>query len=444
MNQAAGETGVLGNLFADSEVQALFSDGATIRAMLAVEAALATAQGVLGMIPQSAAEEIATAAKLLDPEPALLGAATESAGVPVIALVAALRGALSATAAPYVHWGATSQDIMDTGLVLRLAQALDILLRRLARVGDQLAELADRHRATLMAARTRTQQAVPTTFGLKAALWLQPLIRHRHRLGELRPRLLVVQLGGAGGTQAAWGGDGLALSEAVARALALAAPLAPWHGQRDGLAELAGWLSLLSGSLGKIGGDLCLMAQSEVGEVVDGAGGGSSTMPQKANPIRSETLVALARSNAGHIAAMHQALIHDHERDGTAWPLEWLTLPQMAVQTGAALAAAEGIFETLEVVSERMRRNLQASNGLVLAEAAAFALAAHMPRAAARDLVARACADVARSGRHLVAILGEISDAPLDWQALANPANYLGSSNQLIDRILADWRATGE
>ena len=440
MSRTASKAGIFDHLFADPDIQALFSDAAAMRAMLAVEAALARAQGVLGMIPQSAAEEISNTANLLDPDATRLGTATDSAGVPVIALVTALRGAVSETAAPYVHWGATSQDIMDTGLVLVLERALDILLRRMARVGDQLAALADENRATLMAARTRTQQAVPTTFGLKAALWLHPLARHCRRLDELRPRLLAVQLGGAGGTQAAWGGDGPALSEAVARALSLAAPAAPWHGQRDGLVEFAGWLALVSGSLGKIGADLTLMAQSEVGEIVDGAGGSSSTMPQKANPIRSETLVALARSNAGLIATMHQALIHNHERDGMAWPLEWLTLTQMAVQTGAALAAAEGIFDTLEVRSERMAQNLEASNGLLLAEAAAFALAAHMPRAAARDLVARACADVAHSGRHLIAVLSEISDAAVDWQALEDPANYLGSADQLIDSILAEWR----
>ena len=326
---------------------------------------------------------------------------------------------------------------MDTGLVLRLRDALALLTGRLDAMIAALAAQAEAHRGVVMAARTRAQQATPTTFGLKIATWLAPLIRHRERLSELRPRLLVVQFGGASGTLAALGDMGIRVMEALAAELDLAAPPLPWHTQRDGLAELAGWLSLVSASLGKIGGDLTLLAQSEVGEVRAGAAGGSSTMPQKANPVGAETLVALARFNAGLLSVLHQAVPQSQERDGVGWTLEWLTLPQMAVATGAALRHAQALLESLEVDAARMRANLEAANGLILAESASFALAGHMPGPEAQALVKAACAEAAAAGRHLIDLLAERTDAPVDWQALRDPAAYLGDSDVLIDRVLA-------
>ncbi|MEE8213900.1 MAG: adenylosuccinate lyase family protein, partial [Alphaproteobacteria bacterium] len=384
---------------------------------------------------------IAEVAESLELDPAALAPGTASAGVPVPALVAALRAAVGAEAGAYVHWGATSQDLMDSGLVLRLRAVLDALDGRLVGAIETLAALAQEHRGTVMAARTRSQQALPTTFGLKAAGWLLPLARHRERLAQLRPRLLAVQFGGGAGTLAALGEDGVEVMEALATELGLAIPPAPWHSQRDGIAELAAWFALVTGSLGKIGEDLVLLAQSEVGEVTTrggpGGGGGSSTLPQKTNPVAAEALVTLARFNAGLLTPATEALLQAQERGGAAWALEWLTLPQMAAATGAALRLAAAALDGLVVDTARMAANLEASNGLILAEAASFALAGHMPRPEAQALVKAACAEAAESGRHLMDVLAEMSEAPLDWAGLKDPAGYLGAADALIDRILA-------
>jgi 3-carboxy-cis,cis-muconate cycloisomerase len=438
-----------GDLFSDREIVALLDDRARLRAMLEVEAALARVQGRLGVIPAAAATRIAEVAESLELDPAAPAPGTASAGVPVPALVAALRAAVGAEAGAYVHWGATSQDIMDSGLVLRLRAVLDALDGRLAGAIETLAALAQEHRGTVMAARTRSQQALPTTFGLKAASWLLPLARHRERLAQLRPRLLVVQFGGGAGTLAALGAalgaslstargeDGVAVMEALATELGLAIPPAPWHSQRDNIAELAAWFALVTGSLGKIGEDLVLLAQSEVGEATPKGGGGSSTLPQKANPVAAEALVTLARFNAGLLTPATEALLQAQERGGAAWALEWLTLPQMAAATGAALRLAAAALDGLVVDTARMAANLEASNGLILAEAASFALAGHMPRPEAQALVKAACAEAAESGRHLMDVLAEMSEAPLDWAGLKDPAGYLGAADALIDRILA-------
>ncbi len=434
------DSALYGELLSDAEVASQLDDAAQLCAMLRVEAALARVQGRLGVIPSAAAERISEVAESFAPEPASLAAATAEAGIPVPALVAALCDAIGDPAANHVHWGATSQDIIDTGLVLRLRTALEILEQRLAALTESLAALADSHRGTLMVARTRGQQAVPTTFGLKVAVWLAPLLRSRERLDQLRPRLLLLNFGGAAGTLAALGDRGPAVAEALALELGLGQPALPWHVQRDGLAELAGWLSLVTGSLGKFGQDVLLLAQSEVGELREGGGpgrGGSSTMPNKANPVASEVLVTAARLNAALLAAMHQALPQEQERGGPGWQLEWLTLPQMLVMTGCALRHALSLVENLEVDAGRMRRNLEASNGLFLAEAATFALAEHLPRPQAQDLVKAACAEAKASGRHLIDLLAETSDAPVDWARLRDPANYLGAAETLIDRVLA-------
>jgi 3-carboxy-cis,cis-muconate cycloisomerase len=433
------DSALFGKLFSDPDLALLFDDRAQIRAMVAVEAALATAEAKAGVIPRPAAEAIARAAKGADIDPASLAEGTADAGIPVPALVAALRQRLDGEAAHTLHWGATSQDIIDSALVLRLRSALDIFDRWLAALAARLAVLADRHRATVMVGRTRSQQAVPTTFGLKAAGWLVPLLDHRDRLAELRPRLLRLSFGGAAGTLAALGDRGPAVAEALAEELDLALPSMPWHSQRDSLAELGGWLSLVTGSLGKLGLDVALLAQSEVGEVREGGGrnrGGSSTMPQKVNPVSSEVLVTAARMNAGLLATLHQAMPQEHERGGPGWQLEWLTLPQMVVLTGAALRHGQALADHLEVDGARMAANLTASKGLVLAEAATFALADHMARPEAQALVKSACAQAAATDRHLMDVLAETTAAPLDWDKLKDPANYLGAADAFIDRVL--------
>lgn len=430
---------ILGPLFGDAGLAALFDDAAAVRAMVAVEAALARAEAEAGVIPRAAADRIAAAAGSFAPDLDALGEGSEQSGVPVIELVRQFRAHVGGDAAQWVHWGATSQDIVDTALVLRLREALVLMAVRLDQVIAALAALADAHRLTVMAARTRYQQALPTSFGLKCAGWMLPLLRCRERLPGLRLRLLAVQFGGAAGTLAALGDSGVAVMEALAAELDLACPPLPWHSQRDGIAELGSWLSLVTGALGKLGQDAVLLAQTEIGEVDESAGGrgGSSTMPQKANPVAGEALVAAARLNAGLLGTLHQAQIQEHERGGAGWQMEWATLPTMVVTTGAALAKAEALLARLSVAAGRMRENLGPGNGLILAEAASFALAEHMPRPEAQALVKQAVAAVLAEGGHLVDALRSRSSAPVDWERLRDPASYLGANEALIDRALA-------
>jgi len=434
-------------LFADDAVAALFEDRAQIHAMLRTEAALARASAECGVIPAEAAERIAAAAAGLDPDPAQLAAGTTASGVPVGALVDVLRQAVDQTvgsdAASWVHWGATSQDIVDTALVLRLRALTRILDTRLDTVCGGLRDLARRYAAAPITARTRSQAAVPTCFGLKAAGWAAPLQRHRTRLTELEPRLLVVQLGGAAGTRSAFGGAGDRIMMALARELELSPAPLPWHTQRDALAELAGWLSLVTGSLAKLGRDVLLLAQTEVGELHLAAAGGSSTMPHKANPVGAEILAALAQHNAALLGEMHQALVHTAERDGAAWSSEWLALPQMAVAAGAALNQVATVLDSLVVDTVRMAANLNALNGVPLAEAASFALARHMPRPEAERLVGEAAARTRRDGVHLLDHLAKATDAPVDWASLRDPAVQLETARAMVERFLAEPGAGG-
>lgn len=440
MSVSPFDSQVYQSLLSDSEIASIFSDQASIARMLDFEAALARVQGRLGLIPAEAAKAIDASLAQITLPPEALTEGTANAGVPVPALVAALRAGMDPNAGQYLHWGATSQDVMDTALVLALRDAAGILDRRLEDVIGKLSLLAEQHRGTPMAARTRSQQALPTTFGLKVAGWLAPLQRHRARLKELRPRLLALQFGGAVGTLSALGERGLEVMEALAAELDLTCPSMPWHVQRDGLAEFAAWLSLVTGSLGKTGQDIILLSQSEVGEVREsapgGARGGSSTMPQKANPVASEALVTLAGMNAALLPALHQALLQEQERGGAAWQLEWMTLPQMVVCSGAALRQAQFLAANLQADEARMRTNLETSRGLLLAEAATFAMAAHMPRPEAQALVKEACREALASGRHLMDLLAERCDAPVDWDRVREPANYLGVTDQMIDRVL--------
>jgi 3-carboxy-cis,cis-muconate cycloisomerase len=429
------------DLFGDEEVAARFSDAAEIAAMIRVEAALARAEGRLGIIPRDAADQISAALADVVVEPESLRAGFASAGVPVPDLVAALRKAVDAEAGAYVHWGATSQDIVDTGLVLRLGEVCDLLDARLGRLGDALADAAERYAELPMAARTRSQIATPTTFGLRVAGWLAPLTRCRARLKELRPRLLTAQLGGASGTLSVFEDKGLEIAAALAEELRLSRPVKPWHSERDSVAEFAGWLSLLTGAIGKMGGDLIILSRSEVGEVRAGAGGGSSTMPQKANTVGPEALVALARFNAGQIGLAHQALAHAEERDATAWSLEWMALPQMAVAAGAALRHAENLATSVRPDAARMRANLDLGGGGAMAEAASFALAAHMPRPEAQALVKQAARAAAETNGSLADTLPEIVKIELDWSTVLDPAHATGQAANLARATAAEWRA---
>lgn len=431
---------IFGPLFSDPELAAIYADQALIDHMVAVEAALARVQGQHGVIPPDAAAAITAAAPSFTVDFAALQAGVERDGVPVIDLVRQLRAHVGGDAAAYVHWGATTQDILDTAVVLQTRLALAVLEDRLQSVIAALALLADRHRATLMAGRTHSQQALPIVFGLKVANWLTPLLRHRQRLAELRPRLLVVQFGGAAGTLAALGDNGPAVQRALAEALGLGLAPMPWHTQRDTIAEPAGWLSLVTGSLAKMAQDIILLAQSEVAEVresADPSRGGSSTVPQKANPIVSEVIIAAARTNAALLGSLHQAVIQEHERGTHGWQMEWLALPQMVGLTGAALSKALFLAENLVVDAAAMRANVEASRGLMLAEALTFALAAHVGRGEAKRLVSEAIGRAVREERHLIDVARELTGAPLDWDTLSDERAYLGAADDFITRVLA-------
>mgnify|MGYP003673864350 CR=1 FL=1 len=437
------DSAIYGSLLSDAELVALFDDAAQISAMLVVEAALARAEAAVGAIPAEAGEAIALAIERAiaegSPRPDELAAGTAAAGVPIPALVERLRALVGGEAAQYVHWGATSQDITDTGLVLRLVRATAIMQRRLQTLIAALATLADAHRDTIMVGRTRGQQAVPITFGLKAAGWLAPLLRDRERLDELGKRVFVLQFGGAAGNLSALDNAGQAVARALATELRLGNPAMPWHSQRDVVTEYAGWLTTLSANLGKIGLDVMLLTQNEVGELrirSESGQGGSSTMPQKINPVPAEVLVTMARSNASLNSGLQQAALQEHERGGPGWQMEWLGLPPLAVQTGCALNAALDLVARLEVQTERMRANLDASNGLALAEAASFALSQHLPRAEAQAMTKAACRKAVAENRNLFDVLAIDTDIPVDWPQVADPANYLGSNAGLIDAVL--------
>ena len=434
------DSAIFGSLFSDQSLREIFSDQEFVRLLVRVEVSLAKAQARLGVIPTEAGMAIATACRDFEPDVEMLADSTAKASVPIIELVRQLRNRIGFEHAPYLHWGATTQDIMDTALVLQIREALNYLEGLLHQLIDKLATIADDHRSTLMPGRTHSQQALPITFGLKVAYWLAPLLRHQQRLHELRPRVLNVQFSGAAGTLASFGDEGLLIQKALAEELGLAPPLIGWHTGRDALVETAGWLSLVTGSLAKIGQDIILMAQSEIGEIYESADvsrGGSSTMPQKRNPVISELLVAIHRQNSQLLAGMHQAMVQEHERATHGWQLEWLNLPQIFGMTAASLSKALFLANNLIVRTDRMAANVAASNGLMLGEAVNFALADFMDRSEAKVLVKDAVQRVYWEDRHLVDIVREMVDFPIDWGKLQNEANYLGATDQMIDKVLA-------
>ena len=432
---------IFASLFSDAEISALLTDDAYVRALLEVEAALARAQAKVGVIPSAAAERIlkVQADKI---DTGALTQGTIRSGFPIIDLVEQLRKQAGPEAAPYVHWGATTQDIMDTACVLQIRAAIQIFKGRILELLRHLSELAERHRATVLAGRTHGQQALPITFGLKVAGWMAPMIRHAQRIDEISPRLLVVQCGGAAGTLASLADKGLAVTQALADELSLGIPVMSWHAQRDCFVEFAGWLSLVTGTLGKMAQDVILLAQTEVGEAAESGEqgrGGSSTMPQKSNPITSELILAAARTNASLLSALHQAQIQEHERATHGWQVEWLTLPQMMIITGGALTHALDLAQNLQVDEAAMRDNMVRANDVVLAEAAVFALANWMPRDKAEELVKNACASAMSQAKPLIDMIKEIAAVPdgtVDWQALSDPANYLGETDKIIDSVL--------
>jgi 3-carboxy-cis,cis-muconate cycloisomerase len=439
---------LLAHLFDPADAGRFFDDRARLQGMLDFEAALARAQAGLGVIPRAAAEPIAAKcrADLFDLEALAKGAALGgNPAIPTVKRLTALVAESDKEAARFVHWGATSQDAMDTGLVLQLRACLGLLETDLASLSAALADLAERHRHTGMVGRTWLQQALPTTLGLKAAGWLDAALRHRTRLAELKPRLLVIQLGGAAGTLASLGDRGIEVAEAMAAELDLACPALPWHGTRDRMAELATFLGLLTGSLGKMARDWSLLMQTEIGEALEPAGegkGGSSTMPHKRNPVAAAVVLSAATRAPALVATMLAGMVQEHERGLGGWHAEWETLPELAVLASGALRITLETIRGLDVDPERMRANLDLTRGLIMAEAVQMALGARIGRQQAHGLIERASKRAVAEGRHLKdALLAEpevtaqLSAADLD--RLLDPLTYTGTAQAMIDRALA-------
>ncbi|MGQ0663168.1 MAG: 3-carboxy-cis,cis-muconate cycloisomerase [Pseudomonadota bacterium] len=448
---AAPPSELLGPLFGSPEASALFADRARVQGMLDFEAALARAEARTGVIPASAAPAIAKQCRAERFDMVELARATARAGNPAIPIVKRLTALVAADdpeAARYVHWGATSQDAMDTGLVLQLRGFLVVLAADLGRLAAGLARLAKAHKATPLIGRTWLQHAVPVTLGLKAAGWLDTVERHRTRLSDVRSRALVVQFGGAAGTLAALGGRGLEVAEALARELDLALPALPWHAHRDRLAELATMLGLIVGTLGKIARDISLLMQTEVAEAFEPGGegrGGSSTMPHKRNPGSAAVVLAAATRAPGLVATLLSAMVQEHERGLGGWHAEWHTIPELCSLAAGALRQMAETIEGLEIDPARMRANLEATQGQILAEAVTMALGSRIGRLAAHELVARACRRATATRRHLREVLAEDRVAakhlsPADLERLFEPLDYVGNAAAFVDRVLGGRR----
>jgi 3-carboxy-cis,cis-muconate cycloisomerase len=434
---------ILGTLYGSDAMRAVFDETAYFQRMLDVEAALAQVQGRLGIIPRDAADAIAAAATRGELRTEVLAASARNVGYPVVGVVSELSHA-AGEAGGWTHWGATTQDIMDTATVLQVRVGLDLIEAEIRGLSRALVEQARTHRGTVMAGRTHLQQALPTTFGLKCATWAMPFIGHLDRLPELRRRVLRVEFGGAAGTLASLGDQGVAVMEGLAAELGLHAPIAPWHVCREGLAETVAYLGLICGGLAKFATDIILLAQTEVGEVAEpyvAGRGSSSTMPQKRNPIASEYILAAVRTVHALVPVMLGAMAQDHERATGPWQGEALALPQAFVLTHGALLHARAIAEGMVVDTDRMRRNLDLTHGLIVAEAVMMGLAPHLGRGEAHHVVKHAC-DVALAERvplaDALAREGAVASR-LDRTAierLTDPASYLGSADAFVERIV--------
>ena len=440
---------LLSGLFGSDEMRAIFDERGFVQKMLDVEAALARVEARLGIIPASAAQAITAAAQVDRLSLKEIGESTRTVGAPVVALVKALGRAAGGDADRYVHWGATTQDIMDTALVLQMREGLSLIERRLRAVIAALADHARHHRATVMAGRSFLQHALPITFGYKCAVWLAPFLDHLTRVNELRARMLVVQFGGAVGTLASLGTKGRDVTLGLAQELGLAAPDSPWHVNRERPAEVACFLGLIAGSLAKIATDMALLMQTEVGEAAEpyeAGRGGSSTMPQKRNPIASAYIIAAARGIHALVPQMLAAMAQDHERATGAWQSEWLALPQLFTLTDGALVHALALARGLTIDAGRMRRTLESQQGLIMAEAVMMALAEKLGRAAAHHSVQHACARALSEHRPLVAVLAEDAAVTAHFERaalerLTDPGRYLGEALAAVDRVLAQVAA---
>lgn len=430
--------------FGTPRMREIFADRSLIARYIEVEIALAKAEARCGVIPAEAAEVIARECRLDRIDFDHMREETDIVGYPILPLVHQLV-AMAGDAGRYLHWGATTQDIMDTANVLQLRDALAVVQADITELRSILAGLALKHRDTAMAGRTHLQQALPVTFGYKAAIWLAMFDRHQQRLAELLSRVLVVEFAGAAGTLASLGSKGFEVQQALAEELKLGVPATTWHVARDGLAEAVNLLALITGSLGKIALDIMIMASTEFAEVYEPfvkGRGASSTMPQKRNPISSELMLAASKAVRQHAGLMLDAMVQDFERATGPWHAEWVALPESFILSAGALHQAKFALGGLIVDADQMRHNLGISRGLIVAEAVMMGLAPAIGRQQAHDIVYDACRTVNEQGGTLAEALSALPAVTKHFDSaaidrLTDPANYLGLAPQMVDRALA-------
>lgn len=439
---------LLDGFFRSSSVETIFSDEAAVQSILDFEAALARAQARAGLISGSAADAIASCCKAGNFDLQSLTHAMPSAGnlaIPLLKQLNALVARTAPDAARHVHFGATSQDALDTGLILQLRAAASVVDSDLLSIIKSLTLLTETHRETLLVARTWLQHALPTTFGYVAASWLDAFLQHRDHLASLREHAFVLQFGGAAGTLAALGNRGKEVAALLAEELSLPFPRIPWHGHRERIADVAACFGLIAGTSAKIARDLSLYMQTEVGELSEpfAAGrGGSSTMPHKQNPVACAAIAASSRRVPALVATALSGLVGEHQRSVGPWQSEWEVLPEIVCLTAGALHQLADLLPRLIVHAEKMRANLELTNGLIYAEAVSIALSEKLNRTSAHKLVEAACRRAQAQHRHLRAILSEdpevasiLSSESID--SLFEPRNYLGSTSAFIDTVLA-------
>ncbi|MDB5882062.1 MAG: fumarate lyase [Ramlibacter sp.] len=439
------DSSIFQGIFTSEPMRRIWSDESRTQKYLDIEAALARVQGRLGLIPQHAADEIVRHCHLEQIDLAKLREQTERIGYPILGVVSQLNALCKDKLGEYCHWGATTQDITDTATVLQIRESLEIVDAELTAISAALAKLARKHRDTPMIGRSNLQQAIPVTFGYKMAGLLAAIERHRERLAQLRPRVLVGEFAGAAGTLASLENGAMETQAGLMRELGLGQPLIAWHTVRDSIAEVGAFLGLVGGTLGKLSMDVKLMMQTEVGEVYEPyyhGRGSSSTMPQKRNPISSCYIHAAISVVRQHSAALMDAMVADHERSTGPWQIEWIVLPETFCLMAGALKQSRVVVEGLEVDEARMRQNIDITQGLVMSEAVMMGLGPFIGREYAHDLVYDICREAVKSGRHLLDLLVEHPEINrhVDRAALArmfDPANYLGQSGVMVDRVLA-------
>jgi 3-carboxy-cis,cis-muconate cycloisomerase len=433
---------LLTELFGDPVTAAIFSEERTVRSWLETEAALAAAQAEHGVLEPEVARAIGEACAPANVDLAGLWDGARNVGYPILSLVRMIDAALPPSAAGHVHLGATTQDIMDTGLALQLGEAVDRLLALVGTMGDALATLVERHRGTVMAARTHGQQAVPTTFGAKVAVHLEEMARRRRRLAALRPEVARVSLFGAGGTSAALGPEAPAVRTTMARLLDLEPADVPWHVARDGVAEFGLACATLAAACGRFAREVVALSRTEIGEVAEQDGhhrGASSTMPQKENPISSEAVIGMSVTAAALSSALLGAMEPRHERAAGEWQVEWEAIPLLAGLAAGCALNAGAIAAGLRVFPAAMRANLERDSGFLMAEAYMMRLAPELGRERAHDFVYDAVRDARRAGRSLEESLAAATDGHFEPIA---PGDYVGDPDVACDAALRAWRET--